>query len=75
MKKYRIVKEIWDKDVYFMPQKKTLFGWKYLKGYTSIEFSFSYPLRFDTYDKALECIMNDEDVKITFIKGDRILIV
>lgn len=75
MKKYRIVKEIRNKDVYFMPQKKTLFGWKYLKGYAPIEFAFSYPLRFDTYDKALECIKDDEDAKIAFVKGDRILLV
>lgn len=74
MKKYRIVKEIWNEWIYFMPQKKTLFGWKYLNGYTLTDL-VPYRRRFDTYDKALECIKNDEDAKVAFAKGDRILIV
>ena len=67
MKKYRIVEEICDKDIYFMPQKKTLFGWKYFDGYTLTDLC--------PYDEALECIKNDEDAKVAFAKGDRILIV
>lgn len=74
MKKYRIVQEIWNKEVYFMPQKKTLFRWKYLKGYTLTDL-FPYRRRYDTYDKAFECIKNDEDAKVAFAKGDRILLV
>ena len=73
MKKYRIVEEICDKEVYYLPQKKTLFGWKYFDGYT-LE-GFPYRCRFDTYDEALEYIKNDEDAQIAFVKGDRILIV
>lgn len=74
MKKYRIVEEICDKDIYFMPQKKTLFGWKYFDGYTLTDLC-PYRRRFGTYDEALECIKNDEDAKVAFAKGDRILIV
>jgi hypothetical protein len=73
MKKYRIIQEIWDKEVYFMPQKKTLFGWKYFDSYT-LE-GFPYRRRFDTYNEALEYIKNDEDAKVAFAKGDRILII
>ena len=78
MKKYRIVRELQEHTTYFMPQKKTLFGWKYLtnfhmfKSFNPYNPGIKYRIRCDFHNDALEAIK--KDAKVEFAKGNRILI-